>query len=127
MWIEYNPNPNNRKGSDCVYRAISKATGKTWDEIYWDLAILGAEMGDAPVANAVWAAYLKSQGYKRRTIPDNCPDCYTVKEFAADHPLDTFILGTGTHAVTVQNGNYYDAWDSGNEIPIYYWRKAHGL
>lgn len=25
--------------------------------------------------------------------------------------------------VAVVDGDYYDAWDSGNEIPLYYWRK----
>ena len=27
------------------------------------------------------------------------------------------------HVVTVQDGKYYDTWDSGNEIPVYYWEK----
>ena len=35
----------------------------------------------------------------------------------------TFVLGTGSHAVTVCSGRYYDAWESGKEIPIYYWKR----
>lgn len=27
------------------------------------------------------------------------------------------------HVVCVQDGYYYDSWDSGNEIPIYYWER----
>jgi hypothetical protein len=30
---------------------------------------------------------------------------------------------SGNHVVTVINGNYYDAWDSGGEVPIAYWTK----
>jgi len=33
------------------------------------------------------------------------------------------ILATGTHVIAVGDGNYYDTWDSGQEVPIYYWRK----
>jgi hypothetical protein len=25
--------------------------------------------------------------------------------------------------VTVQDGKYYDTWNSGNEVPVYYWEK----
>ena len=49
-------------------------------------------------------------------------DCYTVKRFCADNPELTGILATGTHVIAVANGNYYDTWDSGEEVPIYYWR-----
>ena len=36
---------------------------------------------------------------------------------------DNYILGTGTHTVAVKHGNYYDTWDSGSEIPIFFWKK----
>ena len=55
----------------------------------------------------------------RKTIPY----CYTVKDFCKDHPQGVFVLGTGTHAVAVIDGDYYDAWDSGNKVPLFYWRK----
>ena len=29
------------------------------------------------------------------------------------------------HVVAVIDGNYYDTWDSGDKIPIYYWYKAN--
>lgn len=127
MWKQYNPNPAGRRGSDCVYRAISKATGQSWNDTYWDLAYAGAVLSDAPIANHVWAEYLKQKGFKRYVIPDSCPECYTVKDFCEDNPTGLYILGTGSHVVTVINGNYYDSWDSGNEVPIYVWRKRNGI
>ena len=30
-----------------------------------------------------------------------------------------------SNAVGVIDGDYYDTWDSGNEIPIFYWRKEN--
>lgn len=76
-----------------------------------------------PSSNYVWAAYLKELGYKRHIIPDTCPDCYTVRSFIQDHPYGNYILGTGTHVIAVIGDNYYDAWDSGNEVPIIYFER----
>lgn len=84
---------------------------------------MGFDLKDMPSANHVWESYLASKGFKRDMIEDTCPFCYTVKQFAHDNPQGVFLLATGTHVVAVENGNYYDAWDSGNEIPVYYWRK----
>ena len=72
---------------------------------------------------AVWGAYLYSQGFKRAVIPNTCPDCYTVKDFCRDYQVGTFILGIGDHVVCVKDGDYYDAWDSGREVPVFYFRK----
>ena len=40
-----------------------------------------------------------------------------------DNPEGKYLLATGTHVVTVIDGDYYDTWDSGDEIPIYYFTK----
>lgn len=122
-FVKVNPNPYGRVTGDCVIRAITIAQDRSWDDIYLALSVYGFEIGDWGNSNDVWGSYLKQQGYKRNVIPNTCPDCYTVRDFAEDHKHGTFILCTGTHVVTVINGNYYDAWDSGNEVPIYYWEK----
>lgn len=88
------------------------------------VSLKGFELCDMPSSNSVWGAYLRSKGYKRYGIPNTCPDCYTVSEFASDNPFGKFLLATGTHVVAVQDGDYYDAWDSGKEIPAYYWKKS---
>ena len=120
----YNPNPQNNLVIDCTVRAISKAVGQSWDETYIGLAVKGYELKDMPNSNNVWGQYVKQLGFMRFTIPNTCPDCYTVREFCLDHPNGTFLLATGNHVVTVVNGDYYDTWDSGNEIPVYYWVKG---
>ena len=28
-----------------------------------------------------------------------------------------------SHVVCVEDGKYFDSWDSGNEIPLFYWEK----
>lgn len=56
-------------------------------------------------------------------MPDNCPDCYTVADFASEHPRGLYVLAIGGHVVTVRDGEWMDSWDSGNEVPAYYWSK----
>ena len=120
----FNPNPQNNLVIDCTVRAISKVTGQTWDSTYIGLAVKGYESKDMPNSNSVWSKYLKQLGFVREIIPNTCPDCYTVKAFCEDHPRGTFLLATGNHVVAVVNGDYYDTWDSGDEIPVYYWTKG---
>ena len=120
MYIEFNNNPNRRSVGDCVIRAIAKATDQSWEAVYISLVKMGIEMKDLPNSNAVWEAYLRDIGFVQRALPDTCPNCYTVADFALDHPEGRFIVATGTHAVAVVNGDIYDAWDSSNEIASYY-------
>ena len=123
MYIYYNPNPLKLSVGDCTIRAISKVTNQTWKQTYLDLLTQGCIMYDMPSSNRVWSELLKMYGFRKFYIPDMCPDCYTIKEFCYDHPIGEFVVGTGEHVVAVINGNYYDSWDSGNEIPIYYFER----
>ena len=122
-WQTCNLNPFGKHVGDCVVRALSLALDQDWDTPYLELMSQGFSMKDMPSSNAVWGQYLKNKGYKRHIIPDECPDCYTISEFCMDNPQGVYILGTGTHVVTVKDGSYYDTWDSGREIPLYYFEK----
>lgn len=122
-YININVNPKNLYTGDCVIRAIALATDKSWYETYIELVIQGLIDCDIPSSNAVWADYLTSKGYTRHFIPDTCPNCYTVRDFSNDYPEGAYIVGTGTHAIAVIDGDHYDTWDSGDEHPIYYFVK----
>jgi hypothetical protein len=55
-------------------------------------------------------------------LPETCPRCTTISEFARLYPKGIYIIGTGNHAVAVIDGDYYDSWDSGDEIPSFFWK-----
>lgn len=124
MYVFYQPNPRRNNVGDCVIRALSLILNQSWDDTYLDLAIVyGFNLKDMPSANYVWGAYLKDKGFKRQAIPNTCPDCYTVKDFCRDHPTGSYVVATESHVIAVSGGDYYDSWDSGNEVPIYYFER----
>lgn len=127
MFQKYNNSPNGSKVGDCVIRAISTALKQSWEETYIQLCLQGYLMADLPSSNAVWNAYLKNKGYTREFVRDDCPECYTISDFAAEHPQGTYIIGTGTHATVIIDGIIYDTWDCGGEQPMYfYYYKQEG-
>lgn len=116
-----NPNPKGKRVGDCAIRAVAIAEDLTWDEAYDLLSRYGRELKNLPNANEVWGAFLKDRGYTRHVIPDTCPECYTIGEFAEDHPEGLFVVATGSHVVTIIDGCVMDAWDSRREVPTFYW------
>lgn len=119
-YIFTNPNPAGRLVGDCVIRANSIILDQSWDKTYKDLVTAGFHVKDMPSSNSIWESYLKHNGFRKRVLPDHCPDCYTVNDFCADHPIGDYVVATGSHVVAVIDGNIYDAWPSGMEVPAYY-------
>lgn len=122
MWVKCNPNPLGKAANDCVVRAIAVATERSWQDVYADLCKMGRILCDMPSSNAVWGMFLEKEGHEQFLLPESCPRCVTVRAFAKRFPRGTYIIGTGNHAVTVIDGDYYDSWDSGDEIPSYFWK-----
>lgn len=120
MFKMYNPNPENLRTDDCTVRAISKILDISWDAAYLSLTYTGFQMKAMSDTNFVWGAFLFSKGFTRKAIPDSCPLCYTIKQFCKDHPKGKYIVAAQDHVVAIENGDYYDTWDSGDEVPVYY-------
>lgn len=121
MWVRYNPNPAGRTVGDCSVRAVSKALNTSWEDAYGLIVTNGFAMGDMPSSDSVWGSVLRQNGFYREAIPNECPDCYTAKDFCKDNPYGVFVLGFGGHVATVVDGDLYDSWNSENEIPQYVW------
>lgn len=120
MFRVFNPNPKASRVGDCTVRAISRLLNQTWEQTYCDLCIYGLLSCDMPSANSVWGKYLKNKGYSRHMIEDY--EC-TVSDFCHDHTKGKYLLALNGHVVTVEDGDYFDTWDSGKEVVVYYWSK----
>ena len=124
MWIPYNPNPMKRTdASDCVIRAVCMATNRCWYDVYDDIYLFGRQTCNMPPDDRVWGEYLYRIGFQPFLLPDACPECTTVEAFCDYFPYGTYIIGTGTHAVCVMDGNYYDSWDSGRTVPSFFFER----
>lgn len=121
MWIRFNPNPTGRNVGDCSIRAVAKALNISWEDAYAKVVSNGYAMGDMPSSDSVWGSVLRQNGFYREAIPNECPDCYTAKDFCKDNPYGIYVLGFGGHVATVVDGDLYDSWNSENEIPQYVW------
>lgn len=121
MFIEYNVNPIARNTEDCGIRAVAVALDISWDDAFDLLARNAKQMGDVMHSNAVIGSVLRQHGFYRSAIPNSCPDCYSIGDFAADHPKGDYVVGTGSHIVAVVDGNIIDTFNSKDLIPLYYW------
>ena len=130
MYVYLNVNPDKKRTTDCVIRGVSFVLDQDWETTFTHIAVECIKEHDMPEYNYVWAGYLRRRGFKRFMIPDTCPNCYTVKDFCRDNPVGTYLLvivgygSDGGHVVAVRDGNYFDIWDSGNEVPTYFWVKG---
>lgn len=123
VWVETNPNPRGRRVGDCAVRAVSIALDIDWESAYALLVAEGFAKADLPNSDSIWGNVLRHHGFKRAVIDNQCPDCFSAEDFALEHPTGTYVLGFGGHVATVKSGRLMDAWDSSDEIPIFYYYK----
>lgn len=123
MYKFYQPNPQEKRTDDCVIRALSKVLGVDWDTASVYAMVQQIRDSDLYTKNYVWGNLLIRHGFTKHHLPDTCADCYTIKDFAEDNAMGTFVVGTGEHVVAVVDGDYYDTFDSGDMTPVIYYRK----
>lgn len=121
MWVRTNPNPAKKNAPDCVIRAICIALNLPWMQVHDELCSLSGDDYSVPSDDNVWGHYLYLKGFRPFLLSNHCPRCITVTEFTKYYPNGIYIIGTGSHAVAVINGDYYDSWDSGNVMPSFFW------
>ena len=121
-FVNFNANPRNKKGCDCVVRAISKAMGEDWITVYRELCDIGAELYDMPFAKDVFGEYLKRRGWTWHPSKIENGKRPKVCNF---NKASNAILRVANHLVYVSNHEYYDTWDCGNKSVYGYWSKLN--
>ena len=123
-YVYCNQNPLSKNVEDCVIRAISKVLDEDWNNVFLGLTIEAYIQKDLINSNIVWGSYLMHLGFKRLIVPNTCPICYTIRDFIQDHTEGRYVVGDGSHAVAVIDGNYYDTFDSGDRTVIFYYERS---
>lgn len=119
-----NPHPKKLIVGDCVKRAFTIATGKTYQEVSRELNRL-KKVTRAKVFNnnKNWEAYLNQFNWKRVNSKDGNRNIRAF-EFAKRYPTGTYFLRVRRHTMTMINGVIQDTWDSRNEVVYRAWRVA---
>lgn len=123
-FVKFNNNPKQKKTGDCVIRAISFATRKTWEDVYMDLAQLGCKKGLMLNDNKNWQTYLKKLGYEKQRMPRKLDNKrYTLEEFIDEiaHKNWTYLISIAKHLTVVKGKTLYDTWNCKNKCVGNYW------
>lgn len=131
----YNPNPNyvpmkngkNKawKHDDWPVRAISAATGFSWDMSFNHLMKCSKKIKDLPSSKEVMNEALSQLGFTFVTCgrPKTGEKRDTVSEFAYKYKDYICVCNIPGSFVTCVNGEYLDVNDCGNTVVYSYWIK----
>ena len=127
-FVVYNANPKNKKVADCVVRALSKATGKDWYEVYDELCSIARKICCMPNEKKAYEKFLNQYGFWKFGYGkiEKGMKRDTIGEFGRKHPNGTYICILANHLTTVVNGIWYDleSWKKWGSASVYsFWQK----
>lgn len=113
MFKYYNANPLGRHVNDCTVRAVSLATGRTWDEAYEDLSVYAQHEAIMPDE----VEYI--DGYLSRRFRRVCGckgEKLTVGDFAMMYPYGTYLVTMNGHITCIIDGCIYDTFNPSDRL-----------
>lgn len=122
----YNANPANKRTADCVIRAISLATGKSWEQVLSGLYVCAIQTKDAPNGRETFDKYLKDLGWMKMPQPRKKNNKkYTIAEFCKQIAKQDvkYVLSVAHHVVCVNECKAWDIWDCTDLTVGNYWYK----
>lgn len=121
----HNQNPKNRITGDCVFRAISLATNKPYNECVMEMAKVMCKTGYALNDKKGEDAYLKSIGWIKMPQPKKADGTkYTGKEFCellARKGVNYIAHIGGHHMICIKDQKVWDIWNSTSGKIGNYW------
>lgn len=123
----YNANPYDKKGSDCVVRAICTALNQSWEQTIRELTEIGIKHGYVLNDSHTYEIYLKEKGWVKQKQPRKENNTrYTGIEFCTKHININCIAHIGTHhIVAIVNGKINDIWDCSEYCIGNFWIKQN--
>lgn len=113
MYKYYNANPLGRHVNDCSVRAISLATGKSWDETYMELAHYGREQGITFSEVEFIDEYLSNQ-YPEYVA--RYEGIRTLQDFLNLKLCGNWLITMAGHITCVKDGVCYDTFDPSDRV-----------
>lgn len=116
MFEYLNVNKFDRNVNDCTVRAISLATGDTWDNTYKKLSNAARERG-MMMDNVTFI-----EDYLDERFQKVCNYYRKIDDFLHKNPNGTFIISMPGHLTTVIDGVNYDTFDTRDRRMWCAWR-----
>lgn len=106
----HNANPHKRNIDDCVIRAISILTNRTWNDVYEELGDL-ANKDSMMMDSVVFVEKYLDSRYLRK-----CHYSKTLEEFVKEFPKGKYAVTMNGHITAVIDGVIYDTFNPSNRI-----------
>lgn len=122
----FNANPKNRKGGDCVVRAVATALGQSWEQTVRELTEVGIKKGFVLNDKHTYDTYLKQKGFIKAKQPVKADGTkYKGYEFCKELARGKRIVANiGTHhTVAIVDSKVHDIWNSDDGAIGNYWYK----
>lgn len=116
MYEYYNANPKNRHIEDCVIRAMSVLTNRTWQSVFEELSYLASRDGYMFDDVEFVEDYLDDR-YLRE-----CHYSKTIGEFAREYPIGRYAITTNGHITALINGKLIDTFNPSDRVMRCAWR-----
>lgn len=125
MYEFYNPHPQEKLVGDCVKRALTKASGKTYQEVSNELNRIKREIGaSAYNSNPVWKKYvneyIKTEKLSFPAVKGE--ERMNGYKFCKYYPEGTYVLRMAGHLSCCVDGVIYDTWDCQDKCVYNAWR-----
>lgn len=118
----HNENPKGRITGDCTFRAIARATGKSWKEVVMEMAEMSIKTGYAVNDKKGIEAYMKSIGWIKMSQPRKSDNTkYTGAEFCKIIEQNAVCMIGGHHVTCIIDGKINDIWDCTKKCIGNYW------
>jgi len=115
MYKYHNNNALGLFENDCTIRAISTATGNTWDDTYEHLSNIARINGTMMDDRDFICNYLDNRYKRLYNIPKY------VGEVAGTNPDNILLITMNGHITCSKYGVIYDSFDCRNRIAEYCW------
>lgn len=116
MYRHFNKNSYGNYIDDCVIRAISTLTDRTWRSVYDEMSRLAGDRG-LMFDNVTFVEDYLDERYSRVNHHD-----ITVGEFAKEHPIGRYAVTMDNHITSIIDGDIIDTFDPSNRVMRCAWR-----
>ena len=120
-----NVNPKNKKTTDCVVRALTKATGRLYKDVYMELVALSLKTGYFINEKRLEDKFLEANGFVKMKQPRKSDNTkYEIGEIDKLIKRGTVIIRCAHHLTCVKDNVLYDTWDCRHKCISNYYIKT---